>query len=130
MPDLPQKVDEKIKRQTFADRTLSLLEGPGLAVFSALLLFPSLAYADCGVATGPCARDSYGNTYHTEQNLGGGYNTYRNGVLNSQTQQNLNNDYTTRYQDGSSSTSNFNPYDSRRDVSPQPGIGTYQKRSN
>lgn len=80
--------------------------------FAMTVLFVSTfaAKAGCEFAVGPCSTDSLGNTYHTEQNLGGGYNTYKNGSLYSQTEQTLNGGYTESYTSGGSRTHNMNPY--------------------
>jgi hypothetical protein len=76
-----------------------------------LIFIPVTAKAGCELATGPCSTDRQGNTYRTERNLGGGYNTYENGRLHSQTEQNLSGGHTTDYRDGRPSTShNTNPY--------------------
>lgn len=78
----------------------------------ALASFPLSAQANCDLASsGSCYEDSRGNTYHTEDNLGGGYNTYRNGQLDSQTSSNLGGGYKTEYQDGSPTRyDSVNPY--------------------
>ena len=68
------------------------------------------ANAACEFVSGPCTKDSYGNTYRTEQNFGGGYNTYRNGILDSQTSQNLSGGYTTKRRNGLQERRNYNPY--------------------
>jgi hypothetical protein len=79
-----------------------------LAIF---ILLPVSAKAGCELSTTPCSTDSRGNTYHTNKNLGGGYNTYKNGQLNSQTNKNLSGGYTTDYQGNSPSVNhNYNPY--------------------
>jgi hypothetical protein len=89
----------------------------------AAMLLPVPAVAGCGLASN-CSTDSQGNTYITRDNLGGGQNTYRNGRLHSQTQQNLSGGYTERFSNGSRqyhSTNPYNqpgpsgPYDSQRD---------------
>lgn len=50
MTDLPQKIDEKMTRQTFADRLLSLLEGPGLAAWFVLIIIYGLVMLGAGWA--------------------------------------------------------------------------------
>jgi len=77
-----------------------------------LLALPTTAHAGCDLVPigQPCATDSYGNTYRTEENLGGGYNTYRNGVLDSQTQQNLGGGWTETDQNGATRNYNYDPY--------------------
>jgi len=67
------------------------------------------ANAGCEFATGPCYTDSHGNTYRTEQNFGGGYNTYKNGSLYSQTQQNLGGGWIETTPSGTRSY-NYDPY--------------------
>jgi hypothetical protein len=86
-----------------------------ILILAASLLLPAAASADCTFSTSNCYTDSYGNTYQTEQNLGGGYNTYRNGSLHSQTQQDLSGGYQERYNDGSSRRYNYDPYASQND---------------
>jgi len=81
-----------------------------ILILAAALLLPAAASADCTFSTSNCYTDSYGNTYQTEQNLGGGYNTYRNGTLNSQTRQNLSGGYQERYSNGETRTYNYDPY--------------------
>ena len=82
-----------------------------LATLSLFVAMVSPAYAGCALSSGPCSTDSFGNTYRTEQNLGGGYNTYRNGSSYSTTNQNLSGSYTESYTGGGSRTYNSNPYD-------------------
>lgn len=80
----------------------------------ALMLLPFVAApasAGCELAVGPCSTDSAGNTYRTEQNLGGSYNTYRNGNLYSQTDQTLSGSWSERRVDGEQRFHNTNPYD-------------------
>lgn len=73
------------------------------------------ASAGCLFATSPCSTDDRGNTYTTQQNLGGGYNTYRNGSLHSQTSQDtLGTGYTERYTAGGYRRYDSNPYASDR----------------
>ncbi|WP_026792996.1 hypothetical protein [Pleomorphomonas oryzae] len=79
-----------------------------LAALVVLLAGP--AHADCALITSPCRTDSHGNTYVTEQNLGFGYTTYRNGVPYSQTHENMYGS-TTEYTYGHGSTTyNYDPY--------------------
>lgn len=78
----------------------------------------STAYAGCELATGQCSTDNYGNTYTTKRNLGGGYNTYKNGSLYSQTEQNLNGGYRETYQNGGSRSYNYNPYAPPKQANP------------
>jgi hypothetical protein len=73
--------------------------------------FSTSALAGCQTSTGPCSTDGYGNTYRTEQNLGGGYNTFRNGVLDSQTSQTTSGSWRERSTDGGTRTYNYNPYE-------------------
>ena len=69
--------------------------------FCVLTTFSIPAYANCDLASsGTCVEDSRGNAYHTERNLGGGYNTYKNGQLDSQTSSNLGGGYKTQYENG------------------------------
>ena len=77
------------------------------------------AFAGCEFASN-CKTDSSGNTYTTEQNLGGGYNTYKNGNLHSQTEQTLGGGYKTDFQSGGSEYNNQNPYD-RNNANPSEG---------
>lgn len=76
------------------------------------VVWPLTAQAGCELVSGPCSTDRYGNTYRTEQNFGGGYNTYRNGYLHSQTGQTLSGSWRERFNDGSSRTFNYDPYES------------------
>ncbi len=69
-------------------------------LFSIFLLAAGDAWASCELTTNPCSTDSAGNTYIREQNLGGGYNTYRNGNLYSQTHQQLDGSYKENYAAG------------------------------
>jgi hypothetical protein len=75
-----------------------------------LLAFIAPASAACEFNTN-CSRDSYGNTYTHSQNLGGGYNTYRNGNLESQTRQNLNGGWDQNFQNGPIVRHNSNPFE-------------------
>ncbi len=80
-----------------------------LAALAMLLSVP--AHADCALITSPCSTDSHGNTYVTEQNLGFGYTTYRNGVPYSQTHENMYGSVTEyRYGGHGSTTYNSDPY--------------------
>lgn len=79
-----------------------------LAALALLLAAP--AHADCALVSGPCRTDSHGNTYVTEQNLGGGYTTYRNGAPYSQTRENLSGSYTEYTFGHGSTTYNADPY--------------------
>lgn len=65
-----------------------------LTILAVLIAAP--AYAGCEFATTPCYTDGSGNTYRTQQNFGGGYNTYRNGTFDSQTSQGLSGDWVER----------------------------------
>ncbi len=69
-------------------------------LFGIFLLTAGGASASCELVSAPCSTDSSGNTYIREQNLGGGYNTYRNGDLYSQTHQQLNGTYRETYSSG------------------------------
>jgi hypothetical protein len=69
-------------------------------LFGFFLLAAGNASASCELVSAPCSTDSSGNTYIREQNLGGGYNTYRNGDLYSQTHQQLNGSYRETYSSG------------------------------
>lgn len=82
-----------------------------LVSFTIILFAVTNANAGCELISGPCSTDGHGNTYRTEQNLGGGYNTYRNGNLNSQTSQGLNGGWREQFNDGSSRQYNSNPYE-------------------
>lgn len=66
--------------------------------------------ASCSLLATNCSTDSRGSSYVTEQNLGGGYNTYKNGSLYSQTQQNLSGGYTEEFTSGGYRTYNYDPY--------------------
>lgn len=78
---------------------------------AALACLASSAWASCEFDTsGTCYTDNMGNTYRTQQNFGGGYNTYRNGALDSQTSQNLNGGYTQRYSNGYERNYDSDPY--------------------
>lgn len=79
-------------------------------LFSIFLLTAGNASASCELVSGPCSTDSSGNTYTREQNLGGGYNTYRNGTLYSQTDQQLNGNYRETYSGGGHQTYDSDPY--------------------
>jgi hypothetical protein len=81
-----------------------------LLLIVATALLPTAANAACELVSGPCTTDRNGNYYRTEQNLGGGYNTYKNGVLNSQTSQTLGGSWRERFNDGQERTYNYNPY--------------------
>jgi len=70
------------------------------AIIAAIVFVGTEANAACEFVDGGCSRDGHGNSYRTEENFGGGYNTYRNGVLDSQTSQGLNGGWTTRSRDG------------------------------
>lgn len=78
----------------------------------AAAMFSTGASASCALSSGPCSTDSYGNTYRTQQSLGGGYSTNRNGSPYSTTNQNLGGGYTESYSSGGSRTYNSNPYGS------------------
>lgn len=82
----------------------------------ALLMTLQAAHAGCELALGPCSSDSQGNRYTTEENLGGGYTTYRNGSHYSNTDQTLGGTWREQYDDGSSRSYNYDPYgdDQRR----------------
>lgn len=77
-----------------------------------LTVFAQSAHAGCELVSGPCSTDNRGNTYTTEQNLGGGYNTYRNGSLDAQTSQTLSGGWRTRSNDGTERSYNYDPYES------------------
>lgn len=79
-----------------------------IAALATFLVSP--AYADCALITSPCRTDSHGNTYVTEQNLGFGYTTYRNGVPYSQTHENLYGSVTEYTYGHGSTTYNSDPY--------------------
>jgi hypothetical protein len=81
-----------------------------ILIFAIGLFTATGASASCALVTGPCSTDSYGNTYRTEQNLGGGYNTYRNGSLHSQTSQQLNGNYRETFTGGGHRTYDRDPY--------------------
>lgn len=78
-------------------------------LFGIFLLAAGNASASCDLVSAPCSTDSSGNTYIREQNLGGGYNTYRNGDLYSQTHQQLNGTYRETYSSGGYRTYYNNP---------------------
>ncbi len=79
-----------------------------LATLAMILAAP--AHADCALITSPCRTDSHGNTYVTEQNLGGGYTTYRNGNPYSQARENLYGSVTEYTFGHGSTTYNSDPY--------------------
>jgi hypothetical protein len=79
----------------------------------ALLALASEARAGCELATGPCATDSYGNTYTREQTMGG-YSTYQNGQPYSQREQTLGGTYRDTYSDGYTRDYNRNTWDPPR----------------
>jgi hypothetical protein len=79
-----------------------------LAALAMVLAAP--AHADCALITSPCRTDSHGNTYVTEQNLGFGYTTYRNGVPYSQATENLYGSVTEYTFGKGSTTYNSDPY--------------------
>ncbi|WP_394887546.1 hypothetical protein ACG873_21820 [Mesorhizobium sp. AaZ16] len=95
-------------------------------VIAGLMLAAStgISFPGCELVTGPCSTDSSGNTYFTEQNLGGGYNTYRNGDLSSQTSQNLGGSYTETFSNGATRTHSDNPYGSQFGQLPTSQFGT------
>lgn len=76
--------------------------------------FQQNASASCEFSSGPCTQDSAGHTYQTEQALGGGYKTTRDGNSYSTTSQTLSGDYKTNYNDGRSEIHNYDPYKSNR----------------
>lgn len=80
-----------------------------LWVAGALLLSSSAAQASCVLVSGPCETDRYGNTFTTQQNLGGGYSTYRNGSFYSSTGQTLGGSYRERDIYGGTRTYNYDP---------------------
>lgn len=82
-------------------------------LFSIFLLTAGNASASCELVSGPCSTDSSGNTYTKEQNLGGGYTTYRNGTAYSQTEQQLDGRYRETYSSGGYRTYNSDPYKRR-----------------
>lgn len=79
-------------------------------LFSIFLLTAGNASASCELVSGPCSTDSSGNTYIREQNLGGGYNTYRNGTAYSQTEQQLDGRYRETYSSGGYRIYGTDPY--------------------
>jgi len=80
-------------------------------VLFAALLLPISANADCGLhPDGTCMRDRSGNSVITSENLGGGYNSHRNGVLESQTRQTIDNSWEKIYNDGSTEKYQSDPY--------------------
>jgi hypothetical protein len=79
-------------------------------LFSIFLLAAGNASASCELVSRPYSTDSSGNTYTTQQNLGGGYNTYRNGILHSQTSQQLDGRYRETYSGGGYRIYDRNPY--------------------
>lgn len=70
---------------------------------------PAWAGCELSSASQPCST-SNGNTYRTERNFGGGYNTYQNGTLNSQTQQDLSGGYVETFRSGEQRRYNYDPY--------------------
>ncbi len=95
-----------------------------LAISAAAILFGlhGEAFAGCEFSSGPCSTDSSGHTYRTEQGLGGGYKTTRDGSDYSHTNQTLGGGYRTDYNDGRSETHNYDPYKS--DSSSRSGYGS------
>lgn len=88
-------------------------------LFLAVVFAATPAAASCVLVTGPCYTDSRGNTYRTEQNLGGGYTTYRNGSTYSRTyQEPLSGNYRERFTGGGYNTYERDPY---RDSFRRPG---------
>lgn len=81
-----------------------------IGVVLAVMAAPVSVSANCALLSN-CSTDSQGNSYVTRENLGGGYNTYRNGRLHSQTQQNLSGGYTEEYSDGRRRYYDTNPYE-------------------
>jgi hypothetical protein len=81
-----------------------------IAVLTVITL-STASHAGCEFATGPCSTDVYSNTYRTEQNFGGGYNTYKNGSLYSQTEQTLSGSWRERNTGGEERTYNYDPYE-------------------
>lgn len=86
-----------------------------LVLFSIFLLAVGNASASCELVSSPCSTDSSGNTYIREQNLGGGYTTYRNGTAYSQTEQQLDGGYRETYSGGGYRTYGSDPYRSNPD---------------
>jgi hypothetical protein len=80
-----------------------------------LLAMLSFARADCLLSSGPCSTDTRGNTYRSEENLGGGVTTYRNGVPYSTTNETLGGGYRENFRSGGSRTYNYDPFPSLRD---------------
>ena len=80
-------------------------------VFPLFLIASNAAYAGCELVSGPCSTDGRGNTYVTQQNLGGGYTTTRNGNYYSNTEQTLSGSYKTEYGNGDRIFHNQNPYE-------------------
>lgn len=85
-----------------------------LALFAAATLFGAPAHAGCEFVSGPCATDSRGNTYRSEQNLGGGYTNYTNARATSHTSQDISGNWRERFNDGSSRTYDYNPYETQQ----------------
>ena len=67
-----------------------------------LVGFSSQVRAGCELSIGPCSTDSSGNRYSTEQGLGGGYTTYKNGSHYSTTDQTLGGTWREKYDSGGS----------------------------
>ena len=76
----------------------------------AALLASGPAFAGCELSLSPCATDRYGNTYTTEENLGGGYTTYRNGSRYSTTEETLTGGWKTTLPDGNQIFTDDDPY--------------------
>jgi hypothetical protein len=79
-------------------------------VASALVLGGSLAQADCDLVVGPCSTDGNGNTFTMQQNLGGGYSSFRNGSQYSTTGQTLGGGWQEQFNDGRTRTYNYDPH--------------------
>ena len=96
-----------------------------MAVAAIVLLGGSrAAFAGCEFSSGPCSTDSSGHTYRTEQGLGGGYKTTRDGSDYSHTSQTLGGGYRTDYNDGRSEFSNRNPYETNSSSRSGSGYGS------
>lgn len=77
-------------------------------VFVVAMLVTGEAFASCELISGKCWTEG-ADTYTMEKNSGGSYNTYKNGELYSQTQQNLSGNYRETIYGGGSRTYNYDP---------------------
>jgi len=70
-------------------------------ILAAMLAWPGIAQAGCGLLVNDCVTGPDGSGYTQERNLGGSYNTYQNGSLYSQEKQTLGGGWRSDRVDGS-----------------------------